>query len=64
MTGEILSRVPGERLHCKYQDSMFEVFVDLRVSAKGADTLTTHFVEIVPKTLIGKLMTPLIRFGL
>ena len=33
-------------------------------SAKGADTLTTHFVEIVPKKLIGKLMTPLFRFGL
>ena len=64
MVGEILSRVPGERLHCKYQDSMFEVFVDLRVSAKEADTLTTHIVEIIPKTFTGKLMAPLIRIGL
>ncbi len=64
MVGEILSRVPGERLYCKYHDSMFDVFVDLRVSTKAADTLTTHIVEIIPKTFTGKLMTPLIRFGL
>ncbi len=64
MVGEILSRVSGERLHCKYHDGMFEVFVDLRVSVKEANTLTTHIVEIVPKTFTGKLMAPLIRFGL
>ena len=64
MDGEILARVPGERLHCKYHDSMFEVFVDLRISPKSADTLTTHIVEIIPKTFIGKLMSPLIRMGL
>ena len=64
MVGEILARVPGERLHCKYDDSMFDVSVDLRVSPSGAETLTTHIIEITPKTFAGKLMTPLIRFGL
>ena len=33
MAGEILARVPGERLHCKYTDSSFEVSVDLLVAA-------------------------------
>src|SRR5215472_2024413 len=33
MEGEILHRVPGERLHCKYSDSCFDVWVDLRVAA-------------------------------
>ena len=64
MVGEILERVPGERLHCKYYDRMFDVSVDLRVGTKAADTLTTHIVEITPKTFAGKLMSPLIRFGL
>jgi len=64
MEGKILARVPGERLHCMYNDSMFDVSVDLRVSAKGGETLTTHMVEITPKTFSGKLMSPLIRFGL
>ena len=47
-----------------YNDSMFDVSVDLRVSAKGGETLTKHMVEITPKTFGGKLMSPLIRFGL
>jgi hypothetical protein len=64
MVGEILSRVPGERLYCIDYDNMFDVVVDLRVSSKAADTLTTHIVEIIPKTFVGKLMTPLIRYGL
>lgn len=64
MAGEILSRTPGERLHCKYVDSSFEVSVDLRVAPAAGKTLTTHIIEITPKTFIGKLMSPLIRLGL
>ncbi len=63
MAGEILTRVPGERLHCKYADNSFEVSVDLRVVAAPGGTLTTHIIEISPKTFIGKLMSPLIRLG-
>ena len=64
MAGEILARTPGERLHCKYVDSSFDVSVDLRVSPASDKTLTTHIIEITPKTFIGKLMSPLIRLGL
>ena len=64
MGGEILDRVPGERLHCKYSDSSFDVRVDLRVAAAPGGALTTHIIEISPKTLVGKLMSPLIRLGL
>ncbi len=64
MAGEILTRVPGERLHCKYADNSFEVSVDLRVAAAPGGTLTTHIIEISPKSFIGKLMSPLIRLGL
>src|SRR5215471_11325188 len=59
MAGEILARAPGERLHCRYFDSAFEVSVDLRVAAAPEGALTTHVIEITPKTLPGKLMAPL-----
>jgi hypothetical protein len=64
MAGEILARKPGERLHCKYFDSMFDVSVDLSVAAVPEGALTTHVIEITPKTWFGKLLSPLIRFGL
>jgi len=64
MAGEIVARTPGERLHCKYFDPMFEVSVDLRVSAASGGALTTHIIEMAPKTFFAKLMSPLIRLGL
>jgi uncharacterized protein YndB with AHSA1/START domain len=64
MAGEILERVPGERLHCKYTDHSFDVSVDLRVAAAPGGAVTTHIIEITPKTLLGKFMWPLIRLGL
>lgn len=63
MGGEILTRVPGERLHCMYTDSSFDVSVDLRVAAAPGGALITHTIEISPKTFLGKLMWPLIRLG-
>ena len=64
MDGEIVARVPGERLYCKYSDGSFEVSVDLRVAAAPGGTLTTHLIEIAPKTFVVKLMSPLIKLGL
>jgi hypothetical protein len=64
MDGEILARTPGERLHCMYHDRMFDVSVDLRVAAAPEGTVTTHIIEITPKTWMGTLMWPLIRLGL
>jgi carbon monoxide dehydrogenase subunit G len=64
MAGRILARLPGERLHCKYFDKMFEVSVDLQIAASPGGTRTTHVVAITPKTLIGRLMGPIIRIGL
>ncbi len=64
MDGEIVARTPGERLHCKYFDRMFEVSVDMHVAAAPEGTLTTHIIEITPKRLTAKLMSPLIRLGL
>jgi uncharacterized protein YndB with AHSA1/START domain len=64
MAGEILARTAPERLHCKYHDRMFEVSVELRVAAAPDGALTTHIIEITPKTFLCRLMSPLIRLGL
>jgi len=64
MQGEIVARVTGERLHCRYWDATFEVSVDLRVAPAADGALTTHIVEITPKRLLFKLISPLIRLGL
>ncbi len=64
MEGEILDRVPGERLHYKYSDAAFDVWVDLRVAAAEGGTMSTHVITIAPKTFLGRLMSPLIRLGL
>ena len=64
MDGEILARTPGERLYCRYWDRAFEVLVDLRVAAAGGGSRLTHVIEIVPKTFLCKLFSPLIRLGL
>ena len=64
MQGEIIARVSGERLYCRYWDATFEVSVDLRVAPAAGGALTTHIVEITPKRLFFKLLSPLIGFGL
>jgi len=64
MEGRILDRVPGHRLHCQYGDAAFDVSVDLRVAPAAGGTQTTHIIEISPKTLLGRFMSPLIRLGL
>jgi carbon monoxide dehydrogenase subunit G len=64
MDGEIIARNPGERLHTKYFDTMFEVSVDLRVAAAPDGALTTHIIDITPKRFLAKLMSPLIRLSL
>ena len=41
MEGEILDRVPGQRLHCKYSDNAFDVLVDI-ASRRGAGRSRDH----------------------
>ena len=64
MDGQIVARTPGERLHCKYFDSMFDVSVDLRVAAAPEGTQTMHTIEITPKNFMGKMFSPLVRLGI
>lgn len=64
MAGRIVARVPGERLHCIYEDSMFVVSVDLNVASAPEGTRCLHAIEMTPKKLIAKLFMPIVKFGL
>lgn len=64
MAGRIADRVPGERLHCVYDDAMFTVSVDMRVAPDPAGAKMTHVIEMTPKKLMAKLLTPLLKVGI
>ena len=61
MEGEIVARVPGERLTCSYRDKLLAVTVDFRMTRIATGTRLTHAIEIVPQTLLARLMAPIIR---
>ena len=64
MTGEITARAPSERLTYRYTDGRMDVIVDFLVAQGTSGTLLTHRIEITPKTLLGKVVSPLIRRAL
>lgn len=64
MNGEVTTRAPGERLTYHYADRMMDVVVDFRVAPSANGARLTHKIAITPKTLMGKLVSPLIRRGL
>jgi hypothetical protein len=64
MDGEIIARTPNAHLLCLYQDKMMDVTVDFRVSKIDPGTRLIHTIEITPKTLMGRLFTPLIRMAI
>ena len=64
MDGEILERTANEKLVCRYRDAQMEVLVDLRVSPITGGARLTHVITIIPQTLMGKLMTPMIQMAL
>ena len=64
MEGEIVSRIPDERLAFRYGDKMMEVAVDFHVTSAASGARLTHTIDIKPKTFFAKLFTPFIRRGL
>lgn len=64
MEGVIAAREPGKRLHCVYTDAAFIVSADMIVEPADGGTLLTNIIEITPRTFLGCLMWPVIRFCL
>lgn len=61
MDGEIVERVPNERLGYRYVDRMMQVGVRFSMRSAGGGTRLTHTIDITPKTFFAKLLSPLIR---
>jgi len=61
MDGEITARSPNEHLSFHYWDKMMDVTVDFRVSQTASGARLVHTIEITPKTLFAKLISPMIR---
>jgi uncharacterized protein YndB with AHSA1/START domain len=64
MDGEIVARVPDERLSFRYADKMMDVAVDFLVTSATTGARLTHTIDITPKTVLAKIFAPFIRRGL
>jgi len=64
MDGEIVARIPDERLTFRYTDKMMDVAVDFHVTSAAAGARLTHTIDITPKTVFAKIFAPFIRRGL
>ena len=63
MDGEVTAFEPDRRLAIRLTDRKFEVEMDIALSEEQGDTWVTLAITITPRTLGGRLMTPLIRMG-
>jgi uncharacterized protein YndB with AHSA1/START domain len=61
MDGEITVYEPDRRLTLRFHDDALVVTVAFELSASGAGTEVRQRVEVEPKTVMMKLMTPVIR---
>ena len=64
MDGEIVARIPDERLTFRYGDKMMDVAVDFHVTSAAAGARLTHTIDITPKNVLAKVFAPFIRRGL
>ena len=61
MEGEVTAREVGRRLTFQYGDPMMEVQVDFQMTPQGSGTHLVHAIRITPRTLMAKLVAPMIR---
>ena len=61
MTGRVTEYEKDRRLAMHYVDAMFEVDVDFWFAPEGDGTAVRHATSITPKSLMAKLMSPVIR---
>jgi uncharacterized protein YndB with AHSA1/START domain len=64
MDGEIVTRIPDERLTFRYGDKTMDVAVDFHVTSAATGARLTHTIDITPKTVLAKVFAPFIRRGL
>jgi uncharacterized protein YndB with AHSA1/START domain len=63
MSGVVTAFELDRVLTMQFQDSMFAVQVGFSIEATAGGTKLSHFIEIDPKTLFGRAMSPMIKAG-
>jgi hypothetical protein len=61
LDGEVTARIPNERLTVRCADATLEVIVDFRIERTARGTRLVHAIQMTPRTLMLKLIAPLIR---
>ena len=61
MNGMLLEREPPRRLLLGFSDRMFEIQIGFRFEAIPGGTRIEHTLELEPRSLLTKLMSPLLR---
>jgi carbon monoxide dehydrogenase subunit G len=61
MDGVISAYEPNRALKMQYHDRMMEISVGFKLEPKGSGTHVQHEIQISPRSLVARLMTPVIR---
>src|SRR5262245_42137242 len=61
MAGKVTAYERNAKLGFAYSDAMFDVSIGFEVRPAGAGTRVEHRIAIAPKTLIARLLSPMIR---
>ena len=61
MEGVVVERIVNQKLHCRYDDKMMGVDVISILTPQGNGTKLTHVMDIETKTLMGKMLSPMIK---
>lgn len=63
MEGEVTTFAPASALAMRFRDPKFTVDVQVHLSPAPEGAQVRHGIDIVPGSLIGRLMAPLIQMG-
>ena len=61
MEGSIAAYGAPDHIAFRYNDKMFDVTIDFLLATAEAGTKLTQTIDIVPRSLMGRLIQPLIR---
>jgi len=63
MDGTVTGYEPHRRLAMQYLDPRFAVDVEFELADERDGTAVMHRITITPRTLLGRLLAPVIRVG-
>lgn len=61
MEGSIVAYARDEHIAFRLTDRMFDITIDFKLVALASGARVTHSIDVVPRSLVGKLLQPLLR---